>query len=65
MLNTWVNLWLERSFYLRKGEWGGDQKHIPLGVGFYPDWWKENYGLLTASRDLYYDPIYRAEPTGR
>ena len=42
-----------------------DQKHIPLGVGFYPDWWKENYGLLTASRELYYDPILRAETYGK
>lgn len=42
-----------------------DNGHIPLGVGFYPDWWKENYGLLTAVRDFYYDPIYRAETYGK
>jgi uroporphyrinogen-III decarboxylase len=39
--------------------------HIPLGVGFYPDWWKANYGLATANRDFYYDPIYRAETYGK
>lgn len=37
-----------------------DKRHIPLGVGFYPDWWKENYGI-SFGRDYYYDPDYRVE----
>ncbi|MCB2227998.1 MAG: hypothetical protein KQH53_15060 [Desulfarculaceae bacterium] len=37
-----------------------EQKHIPLGVGFYPDWWKANYGIVFG-RDYYYDPDYRVE----
>ncbi|MCF8033475.1 MAG: hypothetical protein K9K66_04005 [Desulfarculaceae bacterium] len=36
------------------------KEHIPLGVGFYPDWWKANYGI-TFGRDYYYDPDYRVE----
>ena len=34
--------------------------HIPLGVGFYPDWWKENYGVIFG-REYYYDPDFRVE----
>jgi uroporphyrinogen-III decarboxylase len=37
-----------------------DNGHIPLGVGFYPDWWKSNYGI-TFGRDYYYRPDYRVE----
>ncbi|MBV1751873.1 MAG: hypothetical protein KUA39_09670, partial [Desulfarculus sp.] len=37
-----------------------EKAHIPLGVGFYPDWWKSNYGI-TFGRDYYYDPDYRVE----
>ncbi|MBU4278593.1 MAG: hypothetical protein KKC30_17765 [Proteobacteria bacterium] len=37
-----------------------EKAHIPLGVGFYPDWWKANYGI-TFGRDYYYDPDYRVE----
>ncbi|MCB2193096.1 MAG: uroporphyrinogen decarboxylase family protein, partial [Deltaproteobacteria bacterium] len=37
-----------------------DSKHIPLGVGFYPDWWKANFNI-TFGRDYYYDPDYRVE----
>lgn len=37
-----------------------EKEHIPLGVGFYPDWWKANYGI-TFGRDYYYDPDYRVE----
>lgn len=34
--------------------------HIPLGVGFYPDWWMENYGI-SFGRDYYYNPDYRVD----
>ena len=37
-----------------------DQRHIPLGVGFYPDWWMENYGI-SFGRQYYYDPDYRVQ----
>jgi uroporphyrinogen-III decarboxylase len=40
-------------------------RHIPLGVGYYPDWWKANHGLLTATDKFYSDPIYRAETYGK
>ncbi len=36
------------------------KRHIPLGVGFYPDWWKANYGI-TFGREYYYNPDYRVE----
>ncbi len=35
-------------------------KHIRLGVGFYPDWWSQNYGI-GFGRDYYYDPKCRVE----
>ncbi len=35
--------------------------HIPLGVGFYPDWWLSNYDLAVGNREYYYDPDYRVE----
>jgi uroporphyrinogen-III decarboxylase len=35
-----------------------EAKHIPLGVGFYPDWWHKNHGIVYG-RDYYYDPEYR------
>ena len=34
--------------------------HVPLGVGFYPDWWSANYGL-SFGRDYYYDAELRVE----
>lgn len=37
-----------------------EKDHIPLGVGFYPDWWKANYHL-GFGRDYYYDIDYRIE----
>ena len=37
-----------------------EAKYIPLGVGFYPDWWQANYDI-TFGRDYYYDPDYRVE----
>ncbi|MGD9138680.1 MAG: uroporphyrinogen decarboxylase family protein [Desulfobacterales bacterium] len=36
------------------------QKHIPLGVGFYPDWWFNNYGI-SFGREYYYSPEYRVD----
>jgi len=36
------------------------KKHIPLGVGFYPDWWSKNYGI-SFNRNYYYDAEYRVE----
>ena len=36
------------------------QKHIPLGVGFYPDWWFANYGI-SFGREYYYSPEYRVD----
>jgi len=36
------------------------KKHIPLGVGFYPDWWYQNYGI-SFNRTYYYDAEYRVE----
>ena len=35
-------------------------KHVPLGVGFYPDWWFTNYGI-SFGREYYYDPEYRVD----
>ncbi len=32
--------------------------HIPLGVGFYPDWWNKHYGL-SYDRNYYFDPETR------
>ncbi|MBU0513817.1 MAG: hypothetical protein KJ621_03500 [Proteobacteria bacterium] len=37
-----------------------DKEHIPLGVGFYPDWWHQNYGV-SFGREYYDDPDYRVE----
>ena len=36
------------------------EKHVPLGVGFYPDWWLENHGIAFG-REYYYNPDYRVE----
>lgn len=36
------------------------QKHIPLGVGFYPDWWYKHYGIAF-ERSYYFDPETRVE----
>ncbi len=36
------------------------QDHIPLGVGFYPDWWYKHYGI-SFDREYYFDPETRVE----
>jgi len=36
------------------------QKHIPLGVGFYPDWWNKHYGI-SFDKKYYFDPETRIE----
>ncbi|MEW6440228.1 MAG: uroporphyrinogen decarboxylase family protein [bacterium] len=36
------------------------ERHIPLGVGFYPDWWFRQYGL-SFDRKYYMDPETRIE----
>lgn len=33
---------------------------IPLGVGFYPDWWNKHYGIAY-DREYYFDPEKRVE----
>jgi uroporphyrinogen-III decarboxylase len=35
-----------------------EQKHIRLGVGFYPDWWFNHYGI-SYDRNYYFDPETR------
>ena len=37
-----------------------NKDHIRLGVGFYPDWWHQSYGL-SFGRQYYHDPQYRVE----
>ncbi len=32
--------------------------HIPLGVGFYPDWFYTHYGI-SFGKDYYFDPEVR------
>jgi methanogenic corrinoid protein MtbC1/uroporphyrinogen-III decarboxylase len=34
------------------------KEHIPLGVGFYPDWWNKQYGI-SYDRSYYFDPETR------
>lgn len=34
--------------------------HIPLGVGFYPDWFNKHYGI-SFGRDYYFDPEKRVQ----
>jgi len=34
--------------------------HIPLGVGFYPDWFNKHYGI-SFGREYYFDPEVRIE----
>lgn len=36
------------------------KEHIPLGVGFYPDWWLKNYGIAF-DKTYYDDPDYRVD----
>ncbi|MFH0789575.1 MAG: dihydropteroate synthase [Pseudomonadota bacterium] len=36
------------------------KNHIPLGVGFYPDWWAKQYGI-SFDRNYYFDPEIRIE----
>ncbi len=40
------------------------KKYVPLGIGFYPDWWYANYGV-SFGRDYYYDPDYRVQVQGQ
>ncbi len=42
-----------------------NKDHIPLGVGFYPDWWKANHDIVVSTREYYYDPDYRVEVAAR
>ena len=37
-----------------------DKKHIPLGVGFYPDWFFKHYGI-SFGKEYYYDPENRVK----
>lgn len=37
-----------------------EKEHIPLGVGFYPDWFHKHYGI-SFGRDYYYDPEVRVQ----
>jgi len=37
-----------------------DNDHIPLGVGFYPDWFNKHYGI-SFDRNYYFDPETRVE----
>lgn len=39
-------------------------EHIPLGVGFYPDWWLQNFGIAFG-REYYHNPDYRVEAQGK
>jgi len=34
--------------------------HIPLGVGFYPDWFNKHYGI-SFGKEYYFDPEARVE----
>ena len=36
------------------------KEHIPLGVGFYPDWFYQQYGI-SFGREYYFDPETRVE----
>ena len=40
------------------------KKHIPLGVGFYPDWWVNNHGIAFG-KDYYHNPDYRVTAQAR
>ncbi len=40
------------------------RSHVNLGVSFYPDWWKANYGI-NFGRDYYFDPDYRVDAAVR
>jgi uroporphyrinogen-III decarboxylase len=37
-----------------------EKRHIPLGAGFYPDWWYKEYGIAF-DRKYYFDPETRIE----
>jgi uroporphyrinogen-III decarboxylase len=37
-----------------------EKKHIPLGVGFYPDWWFRGYGI-SFNKEYFFNSDYRAE----
>lgn len=41
-----------------------EKKKVPLGVGFYPDWWHKNYGISFA-KEYYHDPDYRVDCQAR
>lgn len=40
------------------------KEHVPLGVGFYPDWWVNNHGIAFG-KDYYDNPDYRVEAQTR
>jgi uroporphyrinogen-III decarboxylase len=37
-----------------------EKKHVPLGAGFYPDWWLNNYGI-GYGKEFYFNASYRVE----
>ncbi len=37
-----------------------EKKHIPLGVGFYPDWFNKHYGI-SFGKEYYFDPEARIQ----
>ena len=37
-----------------------DKEHIPLGVGFYPDWFHKHYGI-SFGKEYYFDPEKRVK----
>jgi len=37
-----------------------EKKHIPLGVGFYPDWFNKHYGI-SFGKEYYFDPEVRIQ----
>jgi uroporphyrinogen-III decarboxylase len=37
-----------------------EKRHIPLGAGFYPDWWHKEYGIAF-DKKYYFDPETRIE----
>jgi methanogenic corrinoid protein MtbC1/uroporphyrinogen-III decarboxylase len=47
-------------FSLKEGSLMAERDHIPLGVGFYPDWFWRHYGI-SFDRKYYFDPEARIE----
>jgi methanogenic corrinoid protein MtbC1/uroporphyrinogen-III decarboxylase len=50
----------ENSFKKEKDPMTGNNQHIRLGVGFYPDWFYKHYGI-SFDRKYYFDPETRVE----